>query len=187
MAEDIIRSGTKVAEYLQAQGYDIRKSAVYNHIRDGKLQQEKKGGYSVAAVERYAKRWLAAGPVAVASPELTDLQEKKLEMEVRKLEAQADHWRLKTNVDQGLYIEREQVERDLAARASVLKSDLQNFFRSRVEELIAIVDGDPQKAPDMIEACLSGLESWMDRYSEEGREWEDGVREAETEGEADDE
>lgn len=183
MAAEIFRSGLKVTEYLQRCGYEIKKSAVYNHIREGKLRPDAKGGYSQAAVDKYAKRWLSAGPVAATAPELTDLQEKKLEAEVRKLEAQAEHWRHKTAVEQGLYVELETVERSLAARASILKSDLSNFIRARAEELIAIVDGDPQKAPDMIEIYLESLETALGRYAEEGREWDDGEPEPEAETE----
>ncbi len=80
---------------------------------------------------------------------ITDGVDRK-EADRRKAIAQARHW----------------AEMQLAARAMVLKSDMENFFRSRAPEIIAKCDGKQEFAPDMIEYLLTNLEAWLGRYSQ---------------------
>ena len=96
---------------------------------------------------------------------ITDGVDRK-EADRRKALAQARHWEVKTKILEDLYIDREWAEMQLAARAMVLKSDMENFFRSRAPEIIAKCDGKQEFAPDVIEYLLTNLESWLGRYSE---------------------
>ena len=96
---------------------------------------------------------------------ITDGVDRK-EADRRKALAQARHWEVKTKILEDLYIDREWAEMQLAARAMVLKSDMENFFRSRAPEIIAKCDGKQEFAPDVIEYILTNLELWLGRYSE---------------------
>jgi len=180
---DSLKTVREVADFLQSAGYSIGKSAVSNHIRDGKLKRDAKGKFPIKAVEKYAAQWLG-GHVPTAPAELVDLQEKRLEAEVKKLEEQGEHWRMKNLIANRLYVERARVERDLAARARVLKSDLGNFMRSTADEMVALVAGDPDKIPDLIELYQNRLERWMDRYSREGVDWGEPLEEEEADDES---
>ena len=96
---------------------------------------------------------------------ITDEIDRK-EADRRKAIAQAIHWEVKTKILEDQYVDREWAEMQLAARAMVLKSDMENFFRSRAPEIIAKCDGRQEFAPDVIEYLLTNLESWLGRYSE---------------------
>ena len=96
---------------------------------------------------------------------ITDGVDRK-EADRRKAIAQARHWEVKTKILEDQFVDREWAEMQLAARAMVLKSDMENFFRSRAPEIIAKCDGKQEFAPDMIEYLLTNLEAWLGRYSQ---------------------
>jgi hypothetical protein len=62
-------------------------------------------------------------------------------------------------------VHRSQWDRELAARAKVFRSDMENFIRAQAAEIIRIVEGDPEKAPELIDFYLEHLEAWLNRYS----------------------
>ena len=80
--------------------------------------------------------------------------------------AQAKNWELRNKILDGEYVERSGVERQLAARASIIKSDMENFFRSRIGDLITMCEGDQKYSPDIINYMLSNLEAWLGRYAQ---------------------
>ena len=86
-------------------------------------------------------------PPAPKIDAITDGIDRK-EADRRKAIAQAHNWELKTKILEDRYVEREWSEMQLAARAMVLKSDMENFFRSRAPEIIAKCDGKQEFAPD---------------------------------------
>ena len=96
---------------------------------------------------------------------ITDGVDRK-EADRRKAIAQARHWEVKTKILEDQFVDREWAEMQLAARAMVLKSDMENFFRSRAPEIIVKCDGKQEFAPDVIEYLLTNLEAWLGRYSQ---------------------
>jgi hypothetical protein len=42
---------------------------------------------------------------------------------------------------------------------------MENFIRAQAAEIIRIVEGDPEKAPELIDFYLEHLEAWLNRYS----------------------
>jgi len=167
-----------VIAFLQANGWQAPKSTVYLHRQKGKLSAKKNGTFDPQRVLAYAAANLsrADGPTETDGEngdidEIETLQRQKLIADAKKAAAQADHWDLKTKIQTGEYIPRAEFERALAARAVVLKNDLQTFFRSLGAEIIQIVDGDAAKTPDLIDFCLEKLEVFLGRYAERGREF----------------
>ena len=70
-----------------------------------------------------------------------------------------------SKVVRGLYIDRAQVEQELAARAAFLKEDLQNFWRTKGMEFIDLVGGDHAYYADLVEFGIEQVEEWLDRYT----------------------
>ncbi|PID40290.1 MAG: hypothetical protein CR984_04020, partial [Proteobacteria bacterium] len=64
-------------------------------------------------------------------------------------------------------VDREWSERQLAARALVLKSDHENFARSHAAEIVAKCDGKVEFVPDVVEYLLVEFEVMLGRYSEQ--------------------
>ena len=160
--ESKLKNIPAVIHYLEKAGWKISKSAAYKHKKEGKLRPGQDGTFSVKAVEKYAKRWLEKKD---GSEGLDDLQEATAKAQLEKLQAQARHWDTKTKIELGEYVHRNQWDRELAARARVFKSDMENFIRAQASEITRIVEGDPEKAPDLIEFYLEHLEVWLNRYS----------------------
>lgn len=155
-----------VVAWLDAAGWKISKSAAYKHKKEGRLRPGADGLFSVKGVEKYARQWLEKKDgTAAGSGE--DVQDEKARAELEKLRAQARHWDTKTRLELGELVPREDWDRELAARARVFKSDIDNFIRAEATEIIRLVDGDASKAPDLIDYYLRRAEEWLDRYSQE--------------------
>jgi hypothetical protein len=153
----------QVVAYLKENGHRVSKSSVYNHVKVGRLAKGKDGYFGLAAVKKYAAALQAGSDIGIHDQ--ATLSEKQ-DADTRKAAAQAKHWEIKTKILQGKYVEREWAERQLAARAMVIKSDMENFFRSRAPEIIAKSDGKGEFAPDVIEYLLQNMETMLGRYAE---------------------
>ncbi len=165
MSKDKLKNIPAVIAYLDEQGWKISKSAAYKHKTEGKLRPGKDGEFTIAAVEKYADRWLQRKDGSTADND--ELQKERAQAELEKIRAQALHWDTKTKIELGQYVPKEGWERELAARASVFRSDMENFIRSEAAAIIRLVGGDQDKAPDLIDYYLRQVESWLDRYSQE--------------------
>jgi hypothetical protein len=157
-----------VVAHLKKAGYKVGRQTVYNHRHEGKIRPGKDGKFPLSAVEKYAAihlQHLGAPPPEAASG-LDSSQRNKVDAETRKALAQAEHWELKTKTLSGDLVPRDLFERELAARAAVLKSDLSNFARSEPLAIITIVKGDPARAPELEAYMISAVERALARYAE---------------------
>ena len=161
----------EVLDYLKSKGYKCAKSALYNHVNAGMLVK-RAGEFAEKDVDRYAalNLKLENGSQALTDG-LEDLQRKKLIADAEKAQAQAEHWSLKTKIETGQYINRDLFFGEMAARASVLKSDLEGFVRSSAGAMVNLCDGDQVKVPDVIDYWLGRLETFLGRYAED-KVWE---------------
>lgn len=153
-----------VVDHLTRAGWKVAKSTCYNHKRSGILRPEADGTFKTSAVERYAADHLTKLD-GRSDDDTGRLAEDKQRAEIRKSKAQAEHWELKTKIARGLYVPRDAFERELAARALIFKADLESFFRSQAGVIIALVGGDKEKTPDLIELLLAAGAGWMNRYA----------------------
>lgn len=159
---EIFENPRQVHHYLESIGVRVGMRTVYNHAKDGRLAKGSDGCFSLSAVQKYA---MALQPSAVGQFDQAALSDKQ-DADTRKAYAQAKHWEIKTKILDGKYVERELFERSLAARAMVIRSDGENFFRSHAPSIIAKVDGKPEFSPDLIDYLLDEFEKWLSRYSE---------------------
>jgi len=161
---DKLKNIPAVIAWLDEQGWKISQSAAYKHKKEGKLRPGADGWFSVPVVEKYARQWLQRKDGLPPSGE--ELADEKARAELEKLRAQARHWETKTRKELGELVERADWDRELAARARVFKNDMENFIRVEASELIRLVDGDPDKTPELIEYYLKRAEDWLNRYSQ---------------------
>jgi hypothetical protein len=170
-AAGIIANKLTAIAYLKDAGFKISKSTFYRHFAAGKIGPQPDGAFLKADLDTYANKFLKLKDGTLAdtddpAPVVDDALDKKRTWEARKIKAQAKHWEVKAAVLRGEYVERASYERALARRASIFKSDGENFFRVNAGEIINIVKGDPALAPDLIDFCLAQFEAWLHRYSE---------------------
>ena len=155
-----------VVAHLTAAGWKISKSTAYNHRKAGHLKQEADGSFKISAVEQYAVNHLIRKD-GRQDDGVENLAEDKQRAETRKARAQAEHWELKTKIARGLYVPKDAFERELAQRAIIFKSDGETFFRSQAAAMVALVGGDNNRIPDLVEYTLTAFAGWLNRYSAE--------------------
>lgn len=159
-------------EFLVAQGWKISRGRFYQHRDEKKVRPSREGKYIQKDLIKYAKRYLKKmDGSGVSSEETEQLQQAKIDAETRKLKAQAEHWEVKAKALSGQYVEKSWFERELAARASVFRSDIENFFRSEASAIVSMTGGDPARTPDLTDFMMGRVEEWLARYSE-GRKFE---------------
>lgn len=155
-----------VVDYLTSRGFAVSQSSVYEHQKSGKLRGPAKGPFAAADVEEYARTFIKRAPGAADQPEPDeDHAKKKASAEARKTLAQAEYWERKTKIEEGVYVERALFEHELAARARIFKSDLENFARSESGALISLVQGDSTHTPDLVEFLLREFAKILGRYA----------------------
>lgn len=153
-----------VVDYLTAAGWRIKKSTAYKHHKEGKLRPEKDGTYKISVIGKYAVTFLKTLD-GKAKDSLEKLNEEKARVELEKEKEKLKQIQHKNKLAAGAYVPREAFEQELAKRAAMFKSDIENFIRAGSEKIIALVCGDPAKAPALIEYQLDAAAEWMNRYA----------------------
>jgi len=165
MEENTFRNLQGVTAYLRGQGWKVSKSTIYDHGRARKIKPRTDGLFHLSDVETYASAYLKQRIAPTMSQAIDNIQHRRNEAEARKIEAQAHHWEVKAQVAAGAFVPRDAFEHALAQRAAVLKADVENFIRGGAEKIITLVNGDPAKAPALIEHQLDAAADWLNRYA----------------------
>ncbi|SEM82529.1 hypothetical protein SAMN04489760_1559 [Syntrophus gentianae] len=156
-----------VADWLKHHGWKVSKSKLYADAKTGKIFADSDGAYPVKSIEKYAGHYLRQkGALGKHDEALSSIAELKAKAEADKLRSQADMAAIKLKIAQGQYVEKEYFDRELAKRAAFFRNDLEIFCRSRSSEIIAFVEGDHNKAPDLIQYLLECVEDFFGRYAE---------------------
>lgn len=166
MEEKTFLNLQSVSDYLRIQGWKVSKSTVYDHAKARKIKPRADGLFHLADVEIYAESYLSKKNMPKSSQSDT-MQRRRNEAEARKMEAQARHWEIKSQVEAGAYVEREAFERALTQRAAIFKNDLESFARSHAPEICHLVKGSEGLIPALIEHLLDEFAIFLNRYSEE--------------------
>jgi hypothetical protein len=106
--------------------------------------------------------------VDVADPatrDLEQLQREKLQGEVARLKAQIDKMEFEMSKDQGKYMLKGDLYREMASRWMVMDQAMTHFFRSAAPDLVACVDGDKAKVPDLLDKLLSMLRRELNEFA----------------------
>jgi hypothetical protein len=164
-----------VIKYLESNGWQVSKSAVYRHRKAGLIVPDVGKQFSIKLVNQYARNHLTKfkaddkpNEIPVVRQQITgdQIAHAKRVAELKKLDGQARHWVAKAKVEEGAYIKKDLFERSLAQRAAIFKSDIEAFIRSYASEMIHLVDGDDLKTPDLIDFWLEKSAVWLGRYTD---------------------
>jgi hypothetical protein len=162
-AERIFSSILDVVHYLDQEGWKISKTTAYDHWkREGKIKARPQGGFTISAVQEYARLHLQRKDGASGNG---DLQSQKVAAEVRRILSDAEMRELKLRTALGELMPKSQVEIELAERAGNLKTYFAAVFRSSAGRIIKIVKGDPQTAAELISFLLGLNKKAFDNYS----------------------
>ncbi|MDY6974382.1 MAG: hypothetical protein SV775_19015 [Thermodesulfobacteriota bacterium] len=154
----------EVAEYLKAEGWKVSQSTVYKHQTEGRIRPNSEGIYTLKAVQKYARTHLTQQETALKVDD-EQLQRKKLLAEVAWKTEQAKREQIKRMAEEGLFILREDLDREMAARASVLEAGLNFLIQSKANEWVALVNGDEKKAGDLVRDITTGLNDALNEFA----------------------
>lgn len=156
-----------LAEALKARGYRVGKSKVYDDIKARKLIPNPDGSISAETAETYAMTLKLADGGGESKKAVEKLQKRRLQLMVATLEEDLEAKRRKSSVEQGLLVERDEVDRILAGAVMVLKADMRNFVYSRAREILHVAGGQPGREAELV-AFLNGMVTdWFNRFGAE--------------------
>ncbi len=98
------------------------------------------------------------------------LQRELAEARIRQASVQARFTRLRRAIEEGRFVSRNEVETDLARRANVFRSMVENIVYTETERLVKLVNGDPDRVATAIESLMDVAETWFDQFAAD-REW----------------
>jgi hypothetical protein len=152
-----------VFKHLQVTGWQVGRSAFYEHADQGKIERSADGTYSAEAVSHYAQtfcRRLATGKRVVSGiaeqREQIALQRAKVALqrerrELERLEARA--------------IPVQEAELMVVGRAVCFLAHLRAMAQMHASDLIRIVGGDQAKAPALIADMQAHIETHVESYA----------------------
>lgn len=159
----------EVLRYLLATGWDVKKQTCYNHIGSGKLQKNRGGLYTKNAVKKYAELWLVhRGLGSTVGESEENLAKTKTRSEIKRIQTAEEKDRFDLEVKQGLYIPRDQVEKELASRVVVVDQSLEFCYRSKITEMVTMVGGDMGKAPLLLDLLIQNKNELMQQMASMG-------------------
>ena len=163
MSKTSLPNRAAVLKHLQVTGWQIGRSAFYQHCNEGKLARSPDGSYSTEAVATYAStfcRRLATGKKMVSGiaqqREEVALQRAKVALqrerrELERLEARA--------------IPVQEAELMVVGRAVIFLAHLRAMAQMHAIDLIRIVGGDQAKAPALIADIQAHIETHVESYA----------------------
>jgi hypothetical protein len=154
----------RVLDYLTGNNWKVSRALIYEHKKDKLLRPREDGLFHLADVKKYAANFLHRIDGSGGS-DSDRIANEKAQAELDKTKEQLERLRWKRKMEAGAFVPREAFEQELAKRAAVFKSDGENFIRAGAEKIIALVGGDPAKAPALIEYQLDAEADRLNRYS----------------------
>ena len=152
----------KAADALYNAGYEVSRSKMSRDKKNGLIDFNQDGSVYQKEVEKYA-RLLKKREAA-----MEDNHEKaavKSDWEIKNLQIQHERRVFELEKEKGKYIERALFEAELAARAAILETGLKHYFSSKVQELVALVCGKPEKTPEFIQRMNAVVDEELSRYA----------------------
>ena len=154
----IFKNRLEAHEYLQRRGYKVGKSKFYQDCKDGKCQLESDGSITLSSLESYIRReGLVQPDLDKHAEEAEELSRTKLYKEIEKLDWENKRRQLEYEKEMGKYIPRSDFEAELASRVAAHEARLRNLIREKALEWIWIVNGDPKRVQDLIDAANESL------------------------------
>jgi len=152
----------KAVAALYNAGYEVSRSKMSRDKKNGLIDFNADGSVDQREVEKYA-RLLKKREAA-----LEDNHEKaavKSDWEIKNLQIKHERQIFELEKDKGKYIERAMFEAELAARAAILETGLKHYFSSKIQELVAVVGGRPEKSPEFMQRINAVVDEELSRYA----------------------
>lgn len=161
-AELTFPSLRKAAEALHDAGYEVSRSKLSRDKKNGLIDFNADGSVDQKEVEKYSRL------LKKREATMGDNHEKaaeKSEWEIKNLQVKHDKMVFELEKERGKYIERALFEAELAARAAIFETGLKHFFSANIQELVAMVGGNPEKSPEFLQRLNTLVDDELSRYA----------------------
>jgi len=163
-AERLFNNPLEVLDYLKDEGWKVSKSSIYAHVKKGMLRPDAGQKFSTNAVLNYAKTHLVTEKTR-QKLKAEELQSKKTEKELEKLEEEIKHKRFKRQIEEGKYIFKDDFYHELSARGVVLETDFKGMIQTRAGEFVELVEGNEKKTGDLVRELLSEVDRVLNTFA----------------------
>lgn len=166
MTEIIFKSRIAVHRWLEDNGWQISRSQLYAHCKDGLLRPAKDGKYRLKAVEKYATIHVKKAETGQKVNDLEEqIRQQKLEISLEREVTALDRERFEQQKRQGKFVARDDFEMAIVARAVTFMAHLNHSVQSSVPDWIDIVEGDQLRAPELVDAIIKTIEQRMGDFA----------------------
>ncbi len=152
-----------VVDYLEKEGYKIKKTKVYDDAKNGLLPVQPDGTVFRSDVESYAKKYLEK--VKNQTGQVDKIFQQKSHTEILRTQRQIEKLELDLEIARGKYILRKDFGMELAARAGMFEAGLKHLIQTRAIDWIYEVKGDPKKAQILINRIFDALDEQLGQYA----------------------
>lgn len=158
---------SELLRYLASRGFPVNRRTAYNHLKSCKLRKSSKGTFTPKLVSDYMTNYLNPEPdfPEGSGDDSHSMAGRKLKAETEKLEAQSKRATYELDILQGRYINREDVELEMAGRAVVLEAGFDHMVYTRSAEFIEVVNGDPSTVDKLIALLMEAKCKWFNQYA----------------------
>ena len=165
-SSEALKNRIEAVAWLKEQGYKVGKSKFYDDVKAGKIKLRDDGSVPVSEIERYVRgEGLIQLSRATGQRGDDDLSEQKLKKEIEKLDWENRKREFEYERDLGNYIPKEELELELASRAGVLESGLRTKIKAHSRDWVRLVEGLPDKVPNLVEAILECLNEQLNEFA----------------------
>jgi hypothetical protein len=152
----------QVVKHLDGAGFKISKSKISRDKGKGLIQVNADGSIYETEVRAYAATLERKNG---SVDDLNDVHARKTAREVESIELKIRKQQFELDLAMKKYFPRQDFEAELAARAAIFETGLKHRFTTMVSELIALVGGQPEKGPDLLERLTMALEAELTQYA----------------------
>lgn len=156
-----------VLTYISENGRKVKKTKLYEDIRLARLPKQPDGTFSRRKVDRYMASLPTTGTSDAVATQAADRLRRREEADIRRAEAQAAKEEFNLNVKKGLFIPRDTVHAELAARALTLSASIKTAFEAHALDIIATAEGNPKKSLAFVARMEAVFDETMSEYSRE--------------------
>lgn len=164
---DDFKSKIEVYRHLKKQGkYKISRSQFYEHCNDRLLRPDNDGGFTLQAVNSYAKKHLReAATGRHAADKLDKMMEEKLDLELQSARMKVEKEQLDLDAKRGKTINRQDHELAIVSRAVAFMAHLNHAIQANVPDWIELVEGDQNRAAELVHAMSEVVEQRMGDFA----------------------
>ena len=151
------------AVYLQAEGWKIGKSKLYDDAKAGKIRVNSDSTVNESEAIAYAAKHLKK-KLNGEAPAIDNLLREEKEAQVALLKTREEKLRFEKEREQGRYLLRDDVVLETCFKIGVLEAGLKNTVRNRAEEWLHQVGGDATRSELFRELVYREIDRLLDEF-----------------------